>query len=31
MGHIDGSDAVAVKRQPSSTLADPLKNKRQYN
>jgi hypothetical protein len=31
MGHIDGSDAVAVKRQSSSTLTNPLhKNERQY-
>jgi hypothetical protein len=31
MGHIDGSDAVAVKRQSSSTLADPLhRNEWQY-
>jgi hypothetical protein len=32
MTHINSSDVVAVKRQPSSTLVDPLhKNKRQYN
>jgi hypothetical protein len=31
MTHIDGSDAVAAKRQSSSTLVGPLhKNKRQY-
>jgi hypothetical protein len=31
MTHIDGSDAAAAKRQPSSTLADPLhKNKLRY-
>jgi hypothetical protein len=31
MAHIDSSDAVAVKCQPSSTLVDPLhKNERQY-
>jgi hypothetical protein len=31
MTHIDGSDAVAVKCQPSSTLMDPLhKNEQQY-
>jgi hypothetical protein len=31
MTHIDGSDVVAAKRQPSSTLVDPLhKNKRPY-
>jgi hypothetical protein len=31
MTHIDGSDAVAVKCQPSSTLVDPLhKNEQQY-
>jgi hypothetical protein len=27
MGHINGSDAVAEKCQPSSTLADPLQKK----
>jgi hypothetical protein len=28
LGHIDSSNAVAVKHQPSSTFADPLhKNK----
>jgi hypothetical protein len=32
MTHINGSDAVAMKHQPSSTLMDPLhKNKWQYN
>jgi hypothetical protein len=31
MTHIDSSDAVAVKRKPLSTLADPLhKNERLY-
>jgi hypothetical protein len=31
MSHINGSDAVAVKCQSLSTLADPLqKNKQQY-
>jgi hypothetical protein len=31
MTHIDGSDAVAVKHQPSSTLGDHLlKNERQH-
>jgi hypothetical protein len=31
MGHIDGSDAVASKRQSSSTLTDHLnKNEQQY-
>jgi hypothetical protein len=31
MTHVDGSDAVIVKHQSSSTLVDPLhKNERQY-
>jgi hypothetical protein len=31
MTHIDDSDALAAKRQPSSTLVDPLhKNEWQY-